>query len=1286
MALPLFAEHWLTEPFRPSRPAAGDSLRVLLVEDDPEDAYLARMCLSRMQVISATVDWVATYEAALAKLARREYDVVLLDHRLGHSNGLELLAEAFGEVVDVPVILLTGEASDLIDAAAARAGVANLIEKAELKPGHLERSLRYAIERTRTERELRATRAFFHAALDALPDHVAIIDHAGVIIEVNSTWERFGRENGYADKDSGRGSNYLEVCEDARADDEDAGRVADGLREMLCGERQTLEVEYRCDSPVEERWFKLTARSFHDGTAPRILIAHKNITADYRAEAELREREERFRALAENSDEMVGIITADGCFTFASKSVGRVLGYSTEELIGRTAAELIHPEDLAPARAALREVARAPGNRVSRRFRLRAKGGELRLVETVLHNLLHVPGLCGIVGNARDITESDRTEARYRRLVETTHEGVWTLDALGNTTFANERLTRMLGYREEEIVGRPVFDFMEEESAFKVRTIFAQWRRQISGVHEVQLRRRDGAIIWALVASSPIVDEVGEFGGVLSMLTDITTRKQAEEELKQSEERYRALFDNNPAPMWLIDEKTFRFLAVNDAAIARYGYSREEFYDRTVRDIHPLEDQPEFDETTERPRELHFSGMTRHEKKSGEIIDVEIAAHNIQLAGRRAYLVMPTDVTDRNRAHHVLRESEERYRLLFDLSPVPKWVVNLDTLEFLGVNQAALSQYGYSRDEFLRMKVSDVVADSSEGEDAIRNCLRNGKLAPTAARHRARSGKEIDVEVSAFDFVFDGKPACLTLVQNVTDRLGTLRSLEASEERYRTLVELSTDGILIHADGRILFANQAAARMRDTDDPSELVGEELFAVVPSEYRPVLVDAMICGGSLPTVEQIWKRPDGSESHMEVTSRPIELAGRPAIQTVFRDVSQRKQLEEQLRQSQKMEAVGRLAGGVAHDFNNLLTVITANTEFLIASHDPSDPRVNDAFEVRKAADRAAALTRQLLAFSRKQILQPRPLDLNEVVKGIHPMLRRLIGEDIEIELALRPAALPVMADPGHLEQVIVNLAVNARDAMPSGGKLRIDTAAVEIKDEIRLSEAGKILPGSYVMLSLTDTGAGMSPDVAARVFEPFFTTKPVGEGTGLGLAVVYGIVKQSGGHIVVDSQPGVGSRFTIFFPERMFGASAIESAAELSQPPSGTETILLVEDEDAVRTVARRILEQKGYNVLVARNGQEAMRAAAEHDGPIHLLLTDVVMPEMSGAAVAERIKGLRPDAAVLYMSGYTDADIVRRGLLKPGAGFVQKPFVSAALLEKVRQTLASRTGTAPAAYT
>jgi len=504
-------------------------------------------------------------------------------------------------------------------------------------------------------------------------------------------------------------------------------------------------------------------------------------------------------------------------------------------------------------------------------------------------------------------------------------------------------------------------------------------------------------------------------------------------------------------------------------------------------------------------------------------------------------------------------------------------------------------------------------------------------------------------------------------------------TLRATETSYATLVEHAPVGIYRSTpDGKFLAVNTALVHLLGHGSAEDVLHLNMSRDVyadPAERQRLLDRDTYTDREYDEVEATWKRKDGRLLTVQLSVRAVRNAARQVeyYETFVRDITEQRRLQTQLVQSQKMEAVGRLAGGIAHDFNNLLTVITTSCELLLEDLAPADPKREDVEQVRKAADGAAALTRQLLAFSRQQVLTPQIVDLGDVVAGVEKMLRRVIGEDVDLVTVLGSDAGAVKADVGQLEQVLMNLAVNARDAMPTGGKLTIETANVEHDpDYAREQEAAAV--SRFVMLAVSDTGIGMDEATKAKIFEPFFTTKELGKGTGLGLATVYGIVRQSGGFIWVYSEPGMGTTFKIYLPQVDAVAEAGAAKAAPGTSRRGTETVLLVEDAAAVRAVTHQALARQGYTVLDAPNGAEALRIAASHPGPIHLLLTDVVMPGLSGRQLSDQLARLRPDTKVLYTSGYTDDAVVRHGVLESGIAYLQKPFTVDGLARKVREVL------------
>ncbi len=520
-------------------------------------------------------------------------------------------------------------------------------------------------------------------------------------------------------------------------------------------------------------------------------------------------------------------------------------------------------------------------------------------------------------------------------------------------------------------------------------------------------------------------------------------------------------------------------------------------------------------------------------------------------------------------------------------------------------------------------------------------------------------------------------PRFASLLTAVATQLGTAmqrkqaeEALSSSQKLLQSVVTsapvvvfaLDRDGLFTLSEGRGL----EALGLR----PGQLVGlsaVEVYKDSPevSEYLRRALDGETFIGTADVAGrsyQIWYSP--------IVDAAGAAAGAVGVAT---DITEQTQLEEQLRQSQKLESVGRLAGGIAHDFNNMLTAISGYAELIMEQLPSTEPMYDEVLQIKRASEKASLLTYQLLAFSRKQILRPKTLNMNEVASDVSGMLQRLIGEDITIVTRLAPDLHHVSADPGQLAQVLINLSVNARDAMPDGGALTLETANVELDEEYASAHHG-VQAGPFVMLAVSDTGTGMSPDVQARIFEPFFTTKPVGKGTGMGLATVYGVVKQSGGHVWVYSEIGHGSSFKVYLPRVKASNTAAETPAAPAPLVHGVETILLVEDEDTVRRLVRRALEACGYRVLEAADGAAALALSSQADAPIAMLVTDVVMPQMSGRELVARLAGLRPGLRVLYMSGYTDTAIAQHGVLDDTSYYLQKPFTMRMLTEKVREIL------------
>jgi PAS domain S-box-containing protein len=770
----------------------------------------------------------------------------------------------------------------------------------------------------------------------------------------------------------------------------------------------------------------------------------------------------------------------------------------------------------------------------------------------------------------------------------------------------------------------------------------------------------------------------GQVGRIYELEDEIVERKQAESALRYERDRAQRYLDTADVILLALDTNG-RITLVNRYACSVLGWTADELRGRS------------WSETC-LPARIQTAFATRFANLLGGDLSVIENAILTKSGEERLFewrntvlrddadnvtgtISSGTDITDRKLAEGAQRASEGRYRTLFEYAPDGIVIADRESY-YVDANPSVCRMLGYTRDELIGLHASDIVNQTEIPQ--IRLALH--AITTTSDYHREWQFRRKDGSVFVADVIATPMPDgnLLGMIRDVTERNHAIDALRTAEERTRFALEAAGVGIwdMNFSTGVIqcstILESQYGLQPGAFDGTFEMFAGRIHPDDRESVVETLMQAKAGADFFLQHRTLW--PDGTVRWLSGAGRvllgehgePLRGVG------ISLDVTERHTLEEQFQQAQKMEAIGRLAGGVAHDFNNLLTVILGFCELSLAGLAPDDPRQADIGEIQKAGMSAAELTRQLLAFSRKQIIQPTQLDLNVVVADLRGMLERLIGEDVTVVLRLGAELAHVMADRGQIEQIVLNLAVNARDAMPSGGTLTIETANVELDEHYAKSHLA-VTPGPHVVLTMTDTGIGMSPQVQARLFEPFFTTKEPGKGTGLGLAMVHGIVAQSGGIVNVHSEVGRGTSFTVYFPRADAAAKVIDTPPAVARPRTAIETVLVVEDADGLRELTKRLLERQGYTVLVAANAEEA-RQLFDRNPSISVLLTDVVMPGASGPELTRQLVEQRPALKVIYMSGYTEEAIVHRGILDPGIAFLHKPFTSDTLGRKIREVL------------
>lgn len=1019
-------------------------------------------------------------------------------------------------------------------------------------------------------------------------------------------------------------------------------------------------------------------------------------------------QERAFRLFLESTSDVVVALAQNGDIHWASSSIERVLGFTVEEVTRATLFEYIDPEDLSLATQTLEEGAQDASDHHGIEMRFRHRNGSVRVLEVIGSGLLDDLDIQGIMFILHDVTERNRTEealrrseSRFRSLAEGTSETLTLTDAEGVITYKSSSVGPILGYHPDEFLGKNVFSFIHPDDIPGLRESLVEGlanSSHLACMPRLRFLHKDGS--WHVLEC--VVDNLlsdPEVKAVVIRSRDITSRQHAEE----ARNRLGAILEASPDLVGTADPDG-RILFINRAGRQMLGVTA----DKDVTGIPIGSFLPAWaDEligTVGIPtalREGTWTGRTALLTQDGR----EIPASQVILAHRSAagaveYLsTIVRDLSERERAEAALRKSEARYRLVFET--MAQGIAFFDSSgRILSANPAAEEILGFSASE-MRGRTSDefpwkiVREDGTDfpwKERPVVQAIETGEAVEGVVMEFVHPDQEESrwIEVRAVPLLHLGEALpyqVYTIFEDVTERRRAADVLRESEERFRLMVEGSEQVFfyLHDREGVFEYLSPSIAYVLGYE-PAELVGRSYRDVLTGDPSDVQVEentqrTLISGAEPSIYTALTRHKDGRKVWIELVETAVIRKGViVGVRGFARDVTERVQAEErlrkneeELRQAQKMEAVGRLAGGVAHDFNNILTAIKGNTQMLLMDVPDGSPLREDLREIDHSVDRATNLTRQLLAFSRKEITRTRSLDLNAIISDMEKMLRRLLREDIEFTTRFDPDLRRINADVGQIEQVLMNLAVNARDAMPHGGSLVVETHNIELTEE-DTPEGRDALPGPYVLLTVSDTGEGMTKEVQDRVFEPFFTTKPKGKGTGMGLSTVYGIVKQRGGFIGIDSQLCHGTTFRIFLPQTTETLTQGVSAPELASGSARSGTILLVEDEAAVRSVARRCLERSGFTILEAQSGEEALRLCEAQEEPIHLLITDVVMPHMSGRVLAERVRSLYPDMRVLFMSGYPDDEIPSIGAPDWEATFIQKPFSPDRLARRVREML------------
>lgn len=1255
-------------------------IRILLVENAPPGMSALREVLGSIRSdIQLTV--VKDVAELPPLLAGKQFDLLLLDLDRPDNNGLNRLLSAKEQAPHLPVVVLTSSDDETPSLSAIQREAVEHLTKSDLRGPALLRSMRNAVSYQRTEEGRRSAQKLIHKLVDHSRVGIHVIQDGRFAYVNRELAEVFG----YTEEELLALDSWTTLVAEC-----DRGLVGDHLRHRLSGDAISTHYMFQgqrkdgtiFDAEVHGSRTELNGR-------PAAIGMVLDVTERRRDGERLRDSEERFRNAFEHTNVAMVLTDMNHRFVRLNAAFARLFGYSEQEMLQMSMADITYPDDVAESYE--RRVGLVSGEVPYFQMEKRYVHKDGRLLWGLV-NISLIRGPQGepqyYVGQVQDITERKHAEAELSKLasiVEGSDDAIIAQDLNGTIISWNRAAEGLFGYSAAETIGRKISAILAiDRAASSVSVIERVKQGESIPSFETVRAHKNGTKVDVSERVSPIRDRHGTLIGISVIYRDIGDRKRAEADRDRLLAQLRLQIDRMPLGCMLTDAD-FRIIDWNPAAERIFGYSRQEVLGMgpPFEKILPGGFWPEAEEVLERIRSGDMAANTTSFNLTKDGRTITCDWHNTPLLNRNGsfagLLSLVDDVTERKQAEVELRRTSDLLRAVTQGSPDAIFVKDLQG-RYLFFNAAAERFVGRLARDVLGKDDTELFA----GDGAQLVMERDRRVMQTGQMETEE--EELTASGQTRTFLATKAPyrderghviGVIGISRDITER-------KHAEERLRLrdrAIQAVTQGILItdpnQPDNPIIYASPSFEALTGYS-VSEALGRNCRFLQGKDTDPDSVTRVreaIQREQPCTLDLLNYKKDGTPFWNQLSISPVrDNDGRLThFVGVQADVTSRKTLEEQFRQSQKMEAIGQLAGGVAHDFNNLLTIIIGYSEIMLDVVGPENSLRQLLEEINKAGQRSAALTRQLLAFSRKQVLSPTILNLNEVVRDTENMLRRVIGEDVVLTSVLHPQVASIRADRGQLEQVLLNLSVNARDAMPHGGKLTIETKNVELDEGYARTHAG-IRPGSYVLLAVTDSGVGMTADIARRIFEPFFTTKEYGKGTGLGLAVVHGIVQQSEGCIEVYSEVGVGTSFKIYLPRFERSNPMTDTLRQPAATPRGTETILLVEDEGALRALTLMVLEGCGYTVLEAGNSEEALQIAADLSRPIDLLITDVVMPGGGGRLLSERIVTMRPKIRVLYISGYTNDAVVRHGILHDEVSFLEKPFSPLDLANKVREVL------------